>query len=111
MRPPPLASETTHPSTRSAGTTARFIQMIVLMLLASSAMTASVLGNEDPDSVGCFLAAGVDFGTPTLNGTARAILDQSAAYDDCIAAHVSPPPAWIGPLGVLLIAVEPRSCS
>ncbi|WP_205328507.1 M48 family metallopeptidase [Glycomyces sp. YM15] len=94
---------------RSADSIARFIQMIVLMLLASLAMAASVLEGLDPDpephALGCLLAGGFDPQQLKISTSASnlAILNRSEAHYDCVAEHVSLPPIWIGPLGVLLV--------
>ncbi|MFB0630294.1 M48 family metalloprotease [Streptomyces sp. AB3(2024)] len=99
--PLPLRTE---PQARAipAGTTMRFVLLVVLMLASSSSMLPTALTaaglNDGPQ---CLLAAGVATGR-----TPPAEVLHSAAYRACIAEH-GPVPWWVAPtvpVALLLLA-------
>ncbi|GAA2776165.1 M48 family metalloprotease [Saccharopolyspora taberi] len=92
----------------SAGTTVRFVLLVVLLLVAGGSIALDLIGIGLPDSHdwGCALAAGWDPGDGTDQATSISLIDQASAYDACVERYAPAPPWWM-PLGwpVLLSAV------
>ncbi|MFB9905606.1 M48 family metalloprotease [Allokutzneria oryzae] len=81
-----------------AGTTQRFVLLVVLLVLASGSMALSVasgLSDSDGGGWGCALAAGWDLSHGDDRATMMARLAQPHAYETCIARFAPPPPWWI----------------
>ncbi|MEU5692291.1 M48 family metalloprotease [Actinosynnema sp. NPDC020468] len=90
-----------------AGTTTRFVLLIVLMVVASGVMMADVLdGLSGSHDIGCVLAGGGD-PDAGINQVRVVLLRQSAAYQEC-ADLARPATAWwvvpVWPVLVLLAA-------
>jgi hypothetical protein len=79
-----------------AGTTVRFVQLLVLIAATSAGMVTSFLGGIDNDGgIGCFLAAGGD--PLNLQSTdINRLVVRMDAFDRCTAEHDPPPPWWLG---------------
>ncbi|SDP66308.1 M48 family metalloprotease [Lentzea jiangxiensis] len=88
-----------------AGTTVRFVLLMVLLFVASGSMMSEVAsGVSGSDDVGCLLAGGADPDASTLQ-VQLVLLQQMPAYDECVARHQPQPPWWVvlgWPLVVLL---------
>lgn len=78
-----------------AGTTVRFVLLVVLLLVSSSAMMPDVISGlmGGMNDHGCTFAAGGDPSAGTLQ-TFRAINAQEAAYQACMARYASPLAPW-----------------
>lgn len=77
-----------------AGTTVRFVLLMVLLFVTSGSMIGDVLsGVSGSDGVGCQLAAGADPDATTLQ-TNLVLLRQTPAFDECRARHEPAPPWW-----------------
>jgi len=90
-----------------SGTTLRFVQMMLLMLVATVGLASGALVKfEDSKGViGCELAAGIDLKDYNTPGRILAIEPQQAAFDACVAAHDTEPVIWpvlVWPTGLLL---------
>ncbi|GAA2692099.1 M48 family metalloprotease [Streptomyces lunalinharesii] len=92
----------------SAGTTMRFVLLLVLMVVASGTMIVGVLsGLNRPSGLGCLLAAGADPNEGTVAATSASVITQSDAYDACEARFNSSLPWWLGlawPVLLLVVA-------
>ncbi|MGW1196671.1 M48 family metallopeptidase [Streptomyces sp. NPDC002536] len=92
----------------SAGTTMRFVLLLVLMVVASSMMIVGVLsGLNRSNGLGCLLAAGADPNQGTVAATSASVITQSDAYDACEARFNSSLPWWLGlawPVLLLVVA-------
>jgi Zn-dependent protease with chaperone function len=90
----------------AAGTTARFVLLVALLVVSSCLMllyVATALSAYDGFS--CSLAAGVD---PTMDSPATMVVkrgDQWEAYYACTLRQAAPPPWWIPLSWLLLLAV------
>lgn len=91
-----------------AGTTVRFVLLMVLLVVASGSMMRDVLGGiSGSDSMGCLLAGGADPDGSILQ-VQLVLLQQTPAYDECMARFHPPPPWWMvlgWPVVVLLGAI------
>lgn len=81
----------------SAGTTARFALLVVLILLTSSLMTLRVVITAQPgnDLTGCMLAAGMDLEHVTDADILTSRVLQWVPFDDCTSRHALSPPWWV----------------
>lgn len=78
-----------------AGTTVRFVLLMVLLVVASGAMMRDVVGGiSGSESMGCLLASGADPDGSILQ-VQLVLLQQTPAYDDCMARFHPPPPWWL----------------
>ncbi|MDX8049913.1 M48 family metalloprotease [Lentzea sp. BCCO 10_0798] len=88
-----------------AGTTVRFVLLMVLLFVASGAMMRDVVrGISGSDGLECVLAGGADPDAGSLQ-VQLVLLQQGPAFDECIARHQPPLPWWVGlgwPVVVLL---------
>lgn len=92
-----------------AGTTVRFVLLVILVLVTSGFMMLQVaywLSNSDDTD--CSLAAGIDPNHSTGLAIGIARLSQMGAYEACVARYAAPPPWWVPmvwPVVVLVIGV------
>lgn len=78
-----------------AGTTVRFVLLMVLLFVASGSMMRDVVsGISGANGVGCQLAAGADPDASTLR-VQLVLLQQTSAFDECMARHQPGPPWWV----------------
>ncbi|WP_377267965.1 M48 family metallopeptidase [Peterkaempfera sp. SMS 1(5)a] len=80
-----------------AGTTVRFVMLVVLLLAASGSVLTPVLNSfHDSDLWSCELAAGAD---PAHHATDASMLvsttGQDVPYQACVARYAPPPPWWL----------------
>jgi Zn-dependent protease with chaperone function len=94
-----------HESSIPAGTSVRFAQLIVLMVISTGTIAARFLDPGDSDWAGCMSAGGVDLERPSLGGRFNVYIDQGAAFDQCVDQYVSSPPIWLGPLWIAVCLV------
>lgn len=91
-----------------AGTTVRFVLLMVLLFVASGAMMRDVVGGvSGSDGVGCVLAGGADPDSGAVQ-VELVLLRQSSAMAECVARYQPPPPWWVvlgWPVVVLLGAL------
>ncbi|MET8757922.1 M48 family metalloprotease [Lentzea sp. NPDC004782] len=91
-----------------AGTTVRFVLLMVLLFVASGAMMRDVVGGvSGSDGVGCVLAGGADPDSGAVQ-VELVLLQQSSAMNECMARYQPPPPWWVvlgWPVVVLLGAL------
>jgi Zn-dependent protease with chaperone function len=89
-----------------AGTTVRFAQMLVLMLVASAGLTMEVAYGFGNDALnGCLLAAGIDFDRP-WSGMHVVYGTHSGAWESCIDRYMFAPPGWFGLAWAALVAAS-----
>lgn len=89
-----------------AGTTARFVLLVSVLVVTSGAMVSAVLVSASGgDDYGCVLAAGVDPGQPFTEFD-RALLEFSGAFRTCVARYQPYPPWWapVAWCGVVVLA-------
>ncbi|THV41897.1 M48 family metalloprotease [Glycomyces buryatensis] len=80
-----------------AGTTVRFVQLIVLILAASVGMASTMVQDADsPDSLGCFLAAGGNPENFSSASASQALLPQFESYTACEEGGSLQLPWWLG---------------
>ncbi|MGW4208954.1 M48 family metalloprotease [Lentzea sp. NPDC004789] len=91
-----------------AGTTVRFVLLMVLLFVASGSMMRDVVGGvSGADGVGCVLAGGADPDGGSFQ-IQQVLVQQMRAYEACVARYQPPPPWWVvlgWPVVVLLGAV------
>jgi Zn-dependent protease with chaperone function len=93
-----------------AGTTMRFVLLLVLMLATASLMTLQVgmLFSADYNTVDCALAAGIDPDNSTPLASGIDTISQTGPYTACMNRNAPPLPWWIPvtwPLVVLVVGV------
>ncbi|WP_431875835.1 M48 family metalloprotease [Amycolatopsis sacchari] len=103
-----LTRATIDPRVLVAGTTIRFLLLLVLLLISSVSMASFLIGNGIfgtwENGWGCLLAAGADPNSGDLLSVASEPT-QNAAYVTCMARFASSPPWWLVPAWLLLVVL------
>ena len=90
----------------SAGTTARFVLLVVLTVTSSAGMmstTVQVVSHVGKQALGCMYAAGLDANGGGYLANVAALTSQEHAYEACVARFGSVMPQWILVIWAILL--------